>query len=137
MKKIIIRKANQATIKTFSEITGLSEHRIRVLRRTAPEMVGWDEETRLYSRTRAMTMARIREKMTAKEAAFELRISDRQIKYYAGKLGLGKRLYNDIQQSTLYLSKGEVRVIHAYMNRYENGFALGTVPIMKPKGKGE
>lgn len=120
MKKVLIRKPNQATIKTFSEITGLSEKRIRVLRKTNPELVGWDKETRLYSRTRAITMARIRDKMTAKEAAFEIGVNERQIKYYAGKLGLGKRLYEDVQQSTIYLSKGEVRVIHAYMHRFEN-----------------
>jgi len=119
-KKIVIRKPNQATIKTFSEITGLSEKRIRVLRSTSPELVGWDPETKLYLRTRALTMARIREKMTAKEAAGELGIDERKIKYYAGRLRLGKRLYKDVQQSTLYLSKGEVKVIYAYMHRYEN-----------------
>lgn len=58
--------------------------------------------------------------MTAKEAAFELKITDRKVKYYANKLGLGKRLYDGIQQNTLYLSKGEVRVIDAYINRFDN-----------------
>lgn len=120
MKKTHIRKPNTATIKNFAEITGLSEKRIRVLRKENPEFVGYDSETKLYSRTRALTLARIREKMTAKEAAFELKIKDRQVKYYANKLGLGKKLYEDRQQSTLYLSKGEVRVIEAYMNRFDN-----------------
>lgn len=111
------------TLQSFSDVSGLSMKRLRQIRQTDPDFLGYDPKTGWYNRARALTIGRIRQRYTTNRAAELLNTSDVLVRYYAKRLGLGKKIYDGMAtRSRLYLSKGELRVIDAYMHRHEKNF---------------